>query len=153
MRMYVFPVMILLLALGVSIWALSCAVSEYIVKKKGKPEKATVIRVRQVIPTGFRRISNGKDGVFSCDYILSILLAGGKETQMTAHARLRIKDGKRYLFFAPGDVIDIMHDFRFPRTFVFMDGLPSSRQGRVGPIILWSFCTLMLLALSVMWFS
>lgn len=145
--MYLAIVLVLLL---LSLYALSEAILMFYIKKKGTNGYFTVDKVEHTIVFGRGKYAK-KDGHVNCDYILRIHYANLKgkviKTRATVSARMKVKNGHYLPFFNEKDQIK-MKSCRLSPRLVYVDiPLIADKQGKVFSIIIWSFSTLLLLAL------
>lgn len=149
MRMFI-PLLIISIVSVISLYALRMALIEYAARKKGKRSPATVISVDRTIPVGFRRFG-GKDGSYSCDYLLTLSYRDrkGKEhvSHVTARSRLKILGGKRFLHFASGDKVSVRFLDRFPTVVVFDAENLARNQGALFFVLLWALTSLIALSI------
>lgn len=145
--MYLAIVLVLLL---LSLYALSEAILMFYIKKKGTNGYFTVDKVEHTIVFGRGKYAK-KDGHVNCDYILRIHYANLKgkviKTRATVSARMKVKNGHYLPFFNEKDQIKMKSCSLSPRL-VYVD-IPqiADKQGKVFTIVMWSFSTLLLLAL------
>lgn len=136
-----------------SIYALSVSVLERRVKLSGSKAVARVVKVERAILSGLASLLPGKEGAYKCDYLLrlSYSTSAGKpmEVSTTVAARMKIREGKRLPFFAEGDRIPIRYSEKHPRSVVVLMETIEQRQGRIFPIVLWAFCSSLLVAIIV----
>ena len=156
MSQYVVSLILILGVFVVSLAELCSCVAERIVKRNGKVVSATIVIVRKIIPTGFRHLFTGKNGIFPCDYLLVIRYVDvqgmTRNVSTVAHARIRIKNGRMFPFFAQGDETDILVHSMFPRLVVFSDEAAVSNSGRTYFLFIWGVCLVIAIASLVLFF-
>lgn len=156
MSQYVVSLILILGVFVVSLAELCSCVAERVVKRNGKVVPATIVIVRKTIPTGFRHLFTGKNGIFPCDYLLVIryvdIHGTTRNVSTVAHARIRIKNGRMLPFFAQGNKTDILVHSMFPRLVVFSDEAVVSNFGRIYFLFIWGLCLAIAIALLVVFF-
>lgn len=136
-----------------SIYELYASVIERKVKYSGQSTEAKVIKVERVIPSGLGSLFHKKNGTIECDYLLQLSYTNlvGKKMQIstTVAARMKVVEGVRFSFFSEGDTILIRYSEKYPRNVVIFLESIKQRQGNVFPIVLWTFCAVLLAAILV----
>jgi len=149
----VIALLVIVAVSAISICALLAAVVERWTKQHGNRLYATVTDVRRAIPTGMRHLFGGKDGTYPCDYLLTLSYTNQKGETVTAKptvpSRIKIRDGRRFLHFGAGDKVEVSVNGRFPHSVVFREASIAEKQGTLFPIVLWSFCTVVSLAIFI----
>jgi hypothetical protein len=136
-----------------SMYALYASVIERKVKLSGLSTEARVIKVERAIPSGLSSIFHNKKGSFECDYLLrlSYMNLAGKQRQISTSvaARMKVVEGMRFPFFSEGDTLLIRYSEKHPRTVVILQETIKQRQGNIFPIVLWAFCSGLIVAIIV----
>jgi len=134
-------------------YALVVAVLERKVKLSGVKTTAKVLKVERTVPHGLGSFLPKKEGGFGCDYLLwlSYRNLAGKQVEIftSVVARMKVKGGKRFPYFAEGDTFGIRYSERHPRSVVILLEKIEKRQGRLFPIVLWAFCSGLLVAIII----
>lgn len=134
-------------------YALVASVLERKVKFSGVKTGARVVKVYKAIPNGLGSFLPKKDGDFGCDYLLQLTYKNqaGKQVKISTsvRARMKVKNGKRFPYFAEGDTFLIRYSDRYPRCVVILLEQVEKRQGRMFPIVLWAFCSALLVAIII----
>lgn len=139
-----------------SIYALWISVLEHRVKLVGLETEAKVLSVERVVPSGFYSFLPKKEGTLACDYLLRLSYSNSAGHQVQIYtwvaARVKIKGGQRFTFFSEGDMFPIRYIEKHPHRIVILLDKVMQRQGRVFPIFLWAFCICLIVAIISMSF-
>jgi hypothetical protein len=141
-------VVIPLLFLFASVYALCNAVVLRSTRLHGCGSYAKVEKVEHIIPFGLRRSLSRRDGSVGCDYIVYVTFptkeGNSVGVRATVHARLKLVNDKRIPFFSEGDRIPIQYHPRFQKVVYFNVEPVRNRQGALAPIVVWGCCTVVL---------
>lgn len=144
-------VIIPLLFLFASIYALYDAAVLRATKLRGNSSYAQVVKVEHTIPFGIRKFLSKRDGGIGCDYVVRIAFptkdGASVSVRTTVHSRMKIVNGKRIPLFVEGDHIPIKYHPRFQKAVYFNMDPIKDRQGTLFPIVVWGCCTVLLLCI------
>jgi hypothetical protein len=136
-----------------SVYALYTSVIERKVKLSGLKTEARVTKVEKAIPSGLSSVFHNKDGSFDCDYLLRLSYTNpaGKKMRVSTYvaARMKVVEGMRFPFFSEGDTLHVRYSEKHPRCVVIVQETIKQRQGNIFPIVLWAFCSGLLIAIVV----
>ena len=150
-----FPILILLLC----VYGLFSELLTRKLRRDGLEATAKVVSVDRAVAFGLRNFlatisqKSEKEHQFGCDYILTLQFKtqGGEDVsvQTAVPARMRMLRGERMPYFMAGNTVPVRYSPRNPKRLVVMLDEVAARQGPVWKIVVWGFCTALMLAVCV----
>lgn len=121
----------------VSVWMCSTLAIARRIRKRGRRERATVVRVERMIPVGWRRLFSRRNGVYDCDYLLTLSVGGKLLRGVSCRSTMRILDGRRIPRYQEGDGIEVLVAPPYRKTVLVVG---ARNEGSAPALAVWGFC-------------